>query len=322
VSFIKLKIHPEHPKVLWLAAKTGADAEHVFSAAVRWFMWVDQHCLDETTGLPPAGVDAICKLRARRGTPPLSALFQERDVRWIEVGGDGYVRVVDFRENFENTSKMRLEAAEARRQADLERKRQARGVGESAESPQPVRGKSADVPRPRRQSGAPDEMRSKPVQSYDPRDISPSGLPAPAADEKRESGAGVDGTGLALIGESPCAGLAVAWAGGAPVESGENAAAVLTALRRLRVGSPVCERLVLARALTVPQIETERSALLEDIARGRPGTVKDPHKVLVSRLMRAAGVPKTAQRFAALRPEEQRLVAEVEAIRRRMGVAA
>lgn len=322
MSYIKLKTHPDHPKVLRLTALTGADAEHVFSACVRWFTWIDKECTNATTGIPPAGVDVVCRLRAPRGAPALSELFRRPDINWITVGEDGLVLVVDFLANFENTSKMREVAAEARRRKDLIRK--GKKDGESTEAPQPFRGKSAESPSPIPRNGAPEEMRgeSEPVQSHHPGDICASGSLGTPAGAQGQGRAGFDGTGLAQIGDSPCAALAVAWAGGAPLESGENAAAVLTALRRLRVGSPVCERLVLARALTVPQIAAEREGLLADIAGGRPGSVKDPHKVLVSRLMRAAGVPKSAQRLEALRPEEQRMVAEIEAIRRRLGVAA
>lgn len=322
MSFIKLKIHPKHPKVLRMAALTRCSRQAVFCAAVQWFRWVDENCAgDPSTGIDAAAVDDICD-EVRKPRIPMSQAMQDPDVNWITIEG-GIVQVVDIEANFANTAKRRAQDSERkRRQRERDRaaKQAAESQGESRHLSRVTGGGQAGVDFSQRRGEESKKTRTAPVQSQRPARHVPRPTPA-QGQAGSENGQGVslgggDWTGAAAtpqalpeIGPCPAPDLEPAWRGDVDRASEENAAAVLHALSTLRIFAPASERIVLARRLTVPMIAAKRAEVLAD------PHVQTPLPCLVGKLLRASGLPRKADKLEELTPAERGWISTIERLR-------
>jgi hypothetical protein len=110
--WIKLTIHPEHPKVLAIARAVGVSREIAFSMIVRWFRWVDENCRSEETGLTLVEeVNQICGCAAGGNLLPNAMA----SVGWIEWDDRRGIVVLEFDHNFSASAKRRAVRAEQTR---------------------------------------------------------------------------------------------------------------------------------------------------------------------------------------------------------------
>jgi hypothetical protein len=115
-DWIKLVIHPEHPKVARIARLTGDDPDVVFAKAVRWFRWVDQHCADAETEMTASGFHGVLRCpddAAGDGLLTYAEAFSDAKVDWITIGPDGVVLVQRFDSHF-GTRRINLASASRR----------------------------------------------------------------------------------------------------------------------------------------------------------------------------------------------------------------
>jgi hypothetical protein len=118
-EFIILRIHPDHPKVLRLAALTGEDKWQACGRAVAWFRYVDQYFADAKTGLDRQMFNDIIGSRGKRGKLDYFDAMQDEHINWIKTDDSGHVAVVEYDSNFGRSSKRR--AMDARYQSGKRR---------------------------------------------------------------------------------------------------------------------------------------------------------------------------------------------------------
>lgn len=114
-SWIKVQVTlPESPKIFRLARLLGVGRMAALGYAVRWFCWLDTHCVNGSTELTEGDVDALI------GRSGITRAFCE--LEWASVDAEGYVLVLDFDKHNGKSSKQRAESQ--RRMAEM-RERQA-----------------------------------------------------------------------------------------------------------------------------------------------------------------------------------------------------
>ncbi len=101
-SWIKVQVTlPESPKIFRLARLLGVGRMAALGYAVRWFCWLDTHCVNGSTELTEGDVDALI------GRSGITRAFCE--LEWASVDAEGYVLVLDFDKHNGKSSKQRAE---------------------------------------------------------------------------------------------------------------------------------------------------------------------------------------------------------------------
>ncbi len=114
VPWIKLVVHPEHPKVLRVSRLTRQPLEVVFAALVRWFRYVDFNCAHAATGLTEERFNGIAMWHPKRARgATLVQAMMDPEVEWIELDADGMLVIRELEAHFCKSAKRR--AMEAKR---------------------------------------------------------------------------------------------------------------------------------------------------------------------------------------------------------------
>jgi len=121
VSWIKLVLHPDDPKVSIVAMEIGASKAEAYVAMIRWLFW-----LDANYGAKAPTVSAAM-FRAATGWPndKLAKAFQCEDVDWLAEDGD---RLAPTRPDSHFSQSAKRRAMDAVRQADARRTRSGRNA--------------------------------------------------------------------------------------------------------------------------------------------------------------------------------------------------
>lgn len=84
MSWIKLQLHPDSPKVAIVAQEIGASKAEAYVAMLRWLFWLDENHGEDGVTVSPA------MFKAATGWPndKLAAVFQTKDVDWLTAAGD------------------------------------------------------------------------------------------------------------------------------------------------------------------------------------------------------------------------------------------
>lgn len=128
--WIKLIIHPEHPKVLRLAELLRLHPDEVFAKAVRWFRYVDANLASSACAIGSASLCAICRFHPDRNKSQTEDTLVEAMVAvgWLGRGeAGGPLQVLEFEKHFGKNAKIRAQAAD--RQKALRDKRNESNAG-------------------------------------------------------------------------------------------------------------------------------------------------------------------------------------------------
>ena len=116
--WIKLIIHPEHPKVLRLAEILRLHPDEVFAKAVRWFRYVDANLASSACAIGSASLCAICRFHPDRNKSQNEDTLVEAMVAvgWLGRGeAGGPLQVLEFEKHFGANAKRRAQAADRQR---------------------------------------------------------------------------------------------------------------------------------------------------------------------------------------------------------------
>jgi hypothetical protein len=111
MSWIKLVLHPDDPKVSIVASDVGASKVEAYAAMVRWLFWLDENYSGEPLSVSPS------MFKAATGWPndKLAQALRSPDVDWLTDGPDGRIAPTRPDSHFSSSAKRR--ATESSRKA-------------------------------------------------------------------------------------------------------------------------------------------------------------------------------------------------------------